>query len=152
MKKEGKCLFTPLVRYIYTDGSLHHLAYVREQLERDVLRDVDGVFPRDYLGSWAKTLTVNEAEYWAIILALRDAIHIGVEQAIILSDSELVIRQLNGRYAVRKPSLRVLYNKVQDLLKQIEAVFEYVPREKNKAGWLLDGIKREGKKLALYGA
>jgi len=56
--------------------------------------------------------TNNQAEYTAIIAALEEAARLGAEEAEVRSDSELVVKQLNGRYRVKKATLRPLYQKV----------------------------------------
>ena len=77
--------------------------------------------------------TNNEAEYRAIIAALENAIRLGAGQVDIRSDSELVVRQINGRYRVKKVSLRPLYLKVKQLQSQLEAVtVTHIPREQNR--------------------
>jgi ribonuclease HI len=75
-----------------------------------------------YLGQ----ATNNEAEYNAIILALETLEDKDIE---ILSDSELVVRQLNGVYKVRKEHLLELYDKVFSLIKGRKVKFSNVPRE-----------------------
>ena len=76
--------------------------------------------------------TNNQAEYRAIIAALEKAIGLGARQVDIRSDSELVVRQINGRYRVKKASLRPLYLRVGQLLSQLEGfTIAHVPREQN---------------------
>src|SRR3989337_2861069 len=53
--------------------------------------------------------TNNEAEYRAIIAALEKAIQLGAKQVEVRSDSELVVRQINGQYRVKNASLKPLY-------------------------------------------
>jgi ribonuclease HI len=49
------------------------------------------------------------------------------------SDSELVIRQINGRYRVENASLKPLYQKVKQLQSQFaDCTFTHIPREQNK--------------------
>ncbi|MHA2108867.1 MAG: ribonuclease HI family protein, partial [Candidatus Hodarchaeales archaeon] len=57
--------------------------------------------------------TNNQAEYQAIIKALEIAKEYTNESIILASDSELVIKQLNGEYKVKNPHLRILYRKVK---------------------------------------
>jgi ribonuclease HI len=47
-------------------------------------------------------------------------------------DSELVCRQLSGRYKVKNPELQVIYRQVMDLVSGYEVSFHHVYREKNK--------------------
>ena len=77
--------------------------------------------------------TNNHAEYTAIIIALEKAIKLGAKQVIIKSDSELVVKQINGRYKVKKAVLRALYQKVIQLIGSLEGfTVTYIPREQNR--------------------
>ena len=76
--------------------------------------------------------TNNVAEYQALIAALQKAIKLGGTAVKILSDSELLVRQLNGRYKIKSAGLRPLYLEVVKLLGQFEAVsLKHIPREQN---------------------
>ncbi len=72
--------------------------------------------------------TNNEAEYNAIILALSI---IKEKQIEIISDSELVIKQLNGEYKIKKPHLQELKDKIDNLIKNRNIKFSNVRRENN---------------------
>ncbi|HII76023.1 MAG TPA: ribonuclease HI family protein [Methanolinea sp.] len=61
------------------------------------------------------TRTNNEAEYHAVIEALRKAGSFASRNVVIYSDSQLVVRQLRGEYQVRKPHLRELHGVAKDL-------------------------------------
>ena len=50
--------------------------------------------------------TNNQAEYRAVIAALENAIRLGAKQVDMRSDSELVVRQINGRYRVKNATLK----------------------------------------------
>lgn len=77
--------------------------------------------------------TNNQAEYQAIITALEQAINLGVSQVEIRSDSELVTRQINGQYRVKKASLRPLYLKVKQLQGQLkDFTITHIPRQQNR--------------------
>jgi len=77
--------------------------------------------------------TNNQAEYRALIAALEKAAGLGASQVDIRSDSELVVRQLNGQYRVKKVSLSPLYLEVSRLLSRFQGVtITWVPREQNK--------------------
>ena len=82
-----------------------------------------------------RSWTNNEAEYMAIITALK-AYYGPIFVNEILSDSQLVVRQLNGDYAIREERLRELANQVWKLA-QGKVKFTWVPRHENKAGRLL---------------
>lgn len=74
--------------------------------------------------------TNNEAEYHAVIDALKKAASLSFRQIVVHSDSELVIRQIKGEYKVRKQHLRELFLQEQELESLFESVeFMNLPRE-----------------------
>ncbi len=76
--------------------------------------------------------TNNQAEYRAIIAALEKAIELGAKQVEMRSDSELVVRQINGQYRVKKASLKPLYQKVKQQLSQLEGfTLTHIPGQEN---------------------
>ena len=76
--------------------------------------------------------TNNEAEYRALIEALRRAIQLDAEKVELYSDSELVVKQVKGIYSVRDEKLKRLHLKCVELLKNFkESEIKYVPRELN---------------------
>ena len=78
--------------------------------------------------------TNNVAEYKALIAALRMAIKLKGTQVEIRADSELMIKQLNGRYKIKSVGLRPLYLEAAKLLGQFETVsLKHIPRELNSA-------------------
>ncbi len=80
---------------------------------------------------WA---TNNVAEYTALIEGLDLARAHGVRRLHVLSDSELLVRQLTGQYRVRHPELLQLYNKVKQRLPLFDEVqFQHIPRTQNVA-------------------
>jgi len=81
-----------------------------------------------------KGLTNNQAEYKAIILALRDNNLNNIE---ILSDSELVVRQLSHIYSIKNDRLRILAQKVWELCEDRNINISWIPRNQNKAGKIL---------------
>jgi ribonuclease HI len=77
--------------------------------------------------------TNNQAEYQAIIAALEKAISLGARHVELRSDSELVVKQINGNYKVKKIALRPLYQKVVQLIGSLEGfTIACIPREQNK--------------------
>ena len=76
--------------------------------------------------------TNNQAEYRAVIAALERAINLGAKQAEIRSDSELLVKQINGSYRVKNKTLQPLYRKVSQLIGSLESFsITHVPREQN---------------------
>jgi ribonuclease HI len=83
--------------------------------------------------------TNNEAEYRAVIAGLEMANKLGVRAAEIRSDSELLVRQVNGKYRVRAAGIRPFYIKVKQMQEQFEdCLFVYIPRELNEAHHLTE--------------
>ena len=79
------------------------------------------------------TATNNQAEYQAVIAALEEAVKMGATHVELKADSELVVKQLNGQYKVKKAALRPLYQKVVRLIGSLEAfTITHIPREQNK--------------------
>ena len=72
--------------------------------------------------------TNNEAEYNAIIMALENVHEKEIE---IISDSELVIKQVTGKYKINKPHLSLLNQKIQGLISKRKVKFTNAKR-KNK--------------------
>lgn len=77
--------------------------------------------------------TNNYAEYSGLLAALRYAIAHHILSLKIISDSELMVRQMKGIYKVRHPELRKLYDEAQHLTAQIEHVeIRHALREHNQ--------------------
>jgi ribonuclease HI len=68
---------------------------------------------RKYLG----VMTNNMAEYSAIVMALAEAKAMGVTEVCVFADSELMVKQLTGKYKVKSEALLPLYNEAFALLK-----------------------------------
>jgi ribonuclease HI len=77
--------------------------------------------------------TNNVAEYSALLLLLRSMQTIPCTRLVVQSDSELMVRQVNGQYKVKDPKLKRLFLEVQRLKANAPYTFElhYVPREQN---------------------
>src|SRR5271165_4910206 len=70
----------------------------------------------EYLGH----RTNNYAEYQGLLAALRYATENQIKALKVISDSELMVRQMKGVYKVRHPELRKLYEQAQRLVKHLE--------------------------------
>jgi ribonuclease HI len=64
--------------------------------------------------------TNNQAEYTAIIAALEEAIRLGAEEVDVRSDSQLVVRQIQGEYRVKNASLKPLYKRIKRLQESLK--------------------------------
>ncbi|NOS68241.1 MAG: ribonuclease HI family protein [Candidatus Peribacteraceae bacterium] len=82
--------------------------------------------------------TNNVAEYRALIEGLKIATHYRPNRLICHLDSELVVKQLNGEYRVKMPTLQPLVDEIHALTMDLpDVVFEHIPREDN---WRADAL------------
>jgi ribonuclease HI len=99
-----------------------------------VILDVTDGAPEP-VGSVSETIgiaTNNVAEYTALIRALEVAAPFGADRIEVRADSQLIIRQLEGRYRVKHPSLLPLYQQARRLLASYSEVdLLHVRREEN---------------------
>lgn len=94
-------------------------------------------------------VTNNEAEYSAVIIGLDTVSKLAQDSKAsvkVVSDSLLLVKQLNGEYAVKAENLKPLFQKVKSLVKDFEKVeFIHVYREDNA---LADSLANEAADLA----
>ena len=84
-------------------------------------------------GKFIGSTTNNVAEYSALILGLEAALKLAVSEMVCYSDSELMVRQINGQYKVKDAVLKTFHLKVKNSLSKFKKVlFVSVPREKNR--------------------
>jgi len=96
-----------------------------------VLADPDGE-PLETLATYIGEATNNVAEYQAMISGLELALDRGVTRLAIFSDSELIVRQLEGAYRVKNEGLRPYYQQAKSLLSRLdEYEISSIPREAN---------------------
>ncbi len=99
-----------------------------------------GVFLRDQSGKKVAALseylgqqTNNYAEYSGLIAALQYALDHGYTALKVVSDSELMVRQMRGQYKVKSPGLLELYERAVGLSRQLEWFrIEHVLRGQNR--------------------
>ncbi|HVT98970.1 MAG TPA: ribonuclease HI family protein, partial [Acidobacteriaceae bacterium] len=83
----------------------------------------------EYLGK----KTNNVAEYSGLLAALEWALQAGRRRLRVVADSELMVKQMQGRYKVASPDLRPLYEEAKRRVAQLEGFrIEHVLRGKNK--------------------
>lgn len=83
-------------------------------------------------GFFLGRMTNNQAEYHGLLKALEHLVRAGASRVEIVSDSELMVRQINGQYRVRSPDLQPLYARARELLQQLEQWrMRHVMREDN---------------------
>jgi ribonuclease HI len=77
--------------------------------------------------------TNNVAEYYALLAALDYATSHGIRALRIRSDSELLVRQMQGRYKVKSADLKPMHERASKLARQLEYfAIEHVRREMNR--------------------
>lgn len=77
--------------------------------------------------------TNNVAEYTALILALKKALELKVENVEVRMDSELIVKQMNGMYKVKHAGLKPLFIQACNLSKKFSTFrVVHVRREENR--------------------
>ena len=115
---------------IYCDSSTREACYVIEEQEPVII-------------AYSKPVTNNVGEYQAVILALEWASKTPqIDWVEILTDSQLVVEQVNGAWNCNYKHLLLLRDKVRELVKELESKeasvqLIWIPRENNKAGSFL---------------
>jgi ribonuclease HI len=99
-----------------------------------------GIVLKDELGNmiasqygYIGTATNNIAEYTALAACLNLVKTTDCSQLVVHSDSELMVRQLNGQYKVKDVELKKQFRNIQNILAASPFQFKirHVPREKN---------------------
>ena len=77
--------------------------------------------------------TNNVAEYRALIAGLAKALELGLDEVGVVSDSELLVKQMTGEYRVKNEALRKLNNQAERVARRIGDVsYRAVRREHNE--------------------
>jgi ribonuclease HI len=77
--------------------------------------------------------TNNVAEYEALLMGLEALLEMGKKKIRVQSDSQLLVRQINGEYRVKDEKLKLLFQRAVGLLRRFDAYrILHVPRELNK--------------------
>ena len=85
------------------------------------------------LGEYLGIQTNNVAEYSGLVAALDWAAQQGLTSLKVLSDSELLVRQMRGQYKVKHPALRELFDRAQAKTRKLQQfAIEHVRREANR--------------------
>jgi ribonuclease HI len=114
-------------------------AYVLEAEDGTVL---------DARGTAIGVATNNVAEYRALVDGLRRAVEVGVDELEVVSDSELLVKQMRGEYRVKNEALRALFIEASALASRIGRVrYTAVRRERNE---LADRLVNEALDAASY--
>ena len=90
--------------------------------------------------------TNNVAEYRGAIAAVEAALELGASALELRMDSQLIVRQLEGRYRVKNAGLKPLFEKLRGLLDQLDEVaIRHVPREENRRADALANAALDGR-------
>jgi ribonuclease HI len=115
---------------LWTDGGARGnpgpaaFAYVLEDEHGDVLAAH---------GEAIGVATNNVAEYSALIAGLEKAVELAVRELEVISDSELMVKQMRGEYKVKNEALRELSLRAAQLARKFDRVtYTAVRREQNK--------------------
>jgi ribonuclease HI len=100
----------------------------------------------EYLGK----KTNNEAEYYALIKALERVRSLDDPDVSIFSDSQLLVKQLQGEYKVKVENIKQLYDKAQELAQGLSLKFYWIPREDNAKADALANKGIDSKKTQDY--
>jgi ribonuclease HI len=77
--------------------------------------------------------TNNVAEYSGLVAGLRKAIELHVDDVELVSDSELMVKQMRGEYRVKNEALRELFLEATKLARQLASVeYRHVKRAHNE--------------------
>ncbi len=116
--------------HLFTDGASRgnpgpaSIGAVLKKSSGEIIAEIS-----EYLGE----TTNNQAEYKALLAGLQKALEHKIHHLEVFLDSELVVKQIQGKYKVKHPEMIPLYQKVKILLKKFPQVsVTHVRREKNK--------------------
>ncbi|HTU23054.1 MAG TPA: ribonuclease HI family protein [Gemmataceae bacterium] len=137
----------PAVLSIHTDGASRGnpgeaaFAYVISRDSEPIVEEAE------CLGQ----MTNNQAEYTALVRALEHALELGAQHHVLVhSDSELMVKQMNGEYRVKNEELRDLYEQACALRKRFDGpvTIRHVRRAQNKRADQLCNEALDGKRCA----
>lgn len=98
---------------------------------------------KKYSAKIGNNVTNNVAEYKALIKALELASKYTKNELTCILDSELVVRQLTGKYKVKNPKLKELFSKAKKLEKKFKKVRYKQVSRKNKFQIIPDCLLNE---------
>jgi len=102
-----------------------------------IIKGSDGDIVEE-IGGYIGETTNNFAEYSALVTGLKASIKYRADKIEVYSDSELMVRQLNGVYKVKSESLIPMYKEAKMIMSLLGDVkITHIPREKNKEADIL---------------
>ena len=103
-----------------------------------VVYDESGENILKQIGEYIGERTNNHAEYTALIRGLNEAVALGASKVDFYLDSELVVKQLLGKYKIREENLQKLAGEALRLARNFDSVeYSQGPLEKNKRAYKL---------------
>ena len=116
--------------FAYTDGASR--GNPGESGVGIILKDESGKVIKSHFG-YIGQATNNVAEYMALATCLKIVRGIECDNLVVHSDSELMVRQLNGQYKVKDKGLKEHFLNIQKILTSSPFKFEikHVPRDEN---------------------
>lgn len=116
--------------YIYTDGGSR--GNPGPSATGVVIKNEKGAVLSAYGESLGRQ-TNNFAEYSAVISGLRKSIKLGATEIELISDSKLIVEQLNKRWKIKEPTIQKLFIEAWNELQKFKKYkIIHVRREKNK--------------------
>lgn len=126
---------------IYADGSITPVRAGVGVVVQDQLGDVVLVANR----SMEQAMTNNEAEYYGLLLAMEIGKRFAENPIEFRLDSEVVVNQMLGHFAVRSQALKALHQQAVALSRHIPYIhFRHVRREANQIAHALAGEAARG--------
>ena len=109
----------------------------------------DGAGPGRQLSRYLGETTNNVAEYLALVYALQLALKEGYGAVAVYTDSELLARQMTGRYKVRDAHLRLFHDLALELAQGFtQFTIQHIPRARNSQADRLAGQAVRGRPAA----
>jgi len=84
------------------------------------------------IAKWIGHQDNNVAEYAALMEALQQALGLNATSLSVYTDSELVVKQMNGEYSCRSPRLYSLNWMCRKLARGLKFCISHIPRERNQ--------------------
>ena len=111
----------------------------------------DGAGPGRQLSRYIGETTNNVAEYLALVYALQLALKDGYGAVAVYTDSELLARQMAGRYKVRDARLRLFHDLALELAHGFtQFTIQHIPRSQNAQADRLAGDAVRGRPVAAH--
>ncbi len=90
-------------------------------------------YPIEEISRYIGVATNNIAEYTALIEGLEKLKEMGIKKVKAFSDSELVVKQINGIYSIKNAELKKLHGRFKEIASYFDSfTIEHIPREQNK--------------------